>query len=55
MLEEFGGPCRHRNIGDIVPLHGENRLFAKMGIEAMNTNPRTGVARALLEVAGIKD
>ena len=54
MLEEFGDLAAIGTIGDIVPLHGENRLFAKMGIEAMNTNPRTGV-RALLEVAGIKD
>lgn len=36
---------------DIVPVNGENRVLCRMGLEALNTAPRTGI-RALLEQAG---
>ncbi len=35
---------------DIVPLTGENRIFAAQGIEVLNTKPRHGLA-ALMEVS----
>src|SRR6218665_303800 len=36
---------------DIVPVTGENRILAKMGLEKLNTNPRLGI-KQLVEVAG---
>ena len=38
---------------DIVPLAGENRVLTKIGLEAINTNPRPGI-KALIEGAGLK-
>ncbi len=38
---------------DIVPLTGENRVLASLGLEVMNNNPRPGL-RALAEKAGMK-
>jgi single-stranded-DNA-specific exonuclease len=39
-------------IADLVPLVGENRLFACFGLKRMNRRERVGI-RALLEVSGI--
>lgn len=39
-------------IADLVPLVGENRVLAKIGLEQMNQSPRVGV-RALAEVADL--
>ncbi len=36
---------------DIVPLIGENRVLAKIGLEMINTKPRPGI-RALIESSG---
>lgn len=38
---------------DIVPLSGENRVLAKLGLEAINRNPRPGI-KALIESAGLR-
>ncbi|MEM5015795.1 single-stranded-DNA-specific exonuclease RecJ [Metabacillus indicus] len=38
-------------IADLVPLHGENRLIARLGIQQMNRTERTGL-KALLKAAG---
>lgn len=38
-------------IADLVPLHGENRLIAKRGIQQLKQTKRVGL-RALLKVAG---
>jgi single-stranded-DNA-specific exonuclease len=38
---------------DIVPLVGENRILTRLGLEAINANPRPGI-RALIDVAGLK-
>jgi len=38
---------------DIVPLIDENRVFVKMGLEIITTDPRPGI-KALLESAGLK-
>lgn len=36
---------------DIVPLIGENRVFTKMGLDTINTNPRPGI-KALIQSSG---
>jgi len=38
---------------DIVPLTGENRLLTKLGLQALNANPRPGI-KALARVSGLK-
>lgn len=38
---------------DIVSLTGENRALVKLGLEHINTNPRTGI-QALIETSGLK-
>jgi single-stranded-DNA-specific exonuclease len=38
---------------DIVSLTGENRILVRLGLEAINKNPRPGI-RALIEKAGFK-
>lgn len=39
-------------IADVVPLKGENRILARLGLERLNRTPRLGL-RALAEVAGL--
>ncbi len=38
---------------DIVPLTGENRTLTKLGLDLIDTEPRSGI-RALIESAGLK-
>jgi single-stranded-DNA-specific exonuclease len=38
---------------DIVPIDGENRIFAYYGLEKLNSNPRPGL-KALIDVAGLR-
>lgn len=45
--------CGLATIADMVPLLGENRVLAALGLRAMQTAQRPGL-RALLSVAGIK-
>lgn len=40
-------------VADLVPLHGENRLFVKEGLAALIDSPSPAIA-ALCEVAGVK-
>ncbi|WP_203333099.1 single-stranded-DNA-specific exonuclease RecJ [Planococcus beigongshangi] len=40
-------------IADLVPMHGENRIFVKEGLLALRDTPRPAIG-ALAEVAGIK-
>jgi single-stranded-DNA-specific exonuclease len=40
-------------IADIVPLIGENRILARLGLEVINSSPQPGI-RALLECSGIR-
>jgi single-stranded-DNA-specific exonuclease len=40
-------------IADVVPLVGDNRLFAIFGLEQLNKTERLGI-RALIDVAGLK-
>ena len=39
-------------VADVVPLTGENRIIVKLGLDAINAAPRTGIA-ALIEAAGL--
>ena len=39
---------------DIVPLIGENRVFAALGLEKINSNPLVGV-KSIIEVSGFKN
>jgi len=38
-------------VADVMPLHGENRVFVSRGLEALRTAPRPGIA-ALMEQSG---
>jgi single-stranded-DNA-specific exonuclease len=38
---------------DIVPVDGENRIFAFYGLEKLNSNPRPGL-KALIDVSGLR-
>jgi single-stranded-DNA-specific exonuclease len=38
---------------DIVPIDGENRIFAYYGLEKLNNDPRPGL-KALIDVAGLR-
>ena len=40
-------------IADLVPMHGENRIFVKEGLLALRDSPRPAI-EALAEVAGVK-
>lgn len=40
-------------IADVVPLRGENRIFAKLGLDQLCTSTKPGIV-ALKEVAGLK-
>jgi single-stranded-DNA-specific exonuclease len=61
LLKKRGGLDRAREyldvvalgtIADVVPLVGENRVLARLGLERLNQAPRLGL-RALIEVAGL--
>jgi len=39
-------------IADVVPLVGENRVLARLGLESLNRKPRMGL-KALMEVSGV--
>jgi single-stranded-DNA-specific exonuclease len=38
---------------DIVPVNGENRIFAYYGLEKLNSNPRPGL-KALIDISGLR-
>ena len=42
------------SIADIVPLLGENRVFAKFGLDLLKSSTKPGIA-ALIDSAGLKD
>ena len=41
-------------VADVVPLTGENRAIVRLGLDAINESPRTGIA-ALIEAARLAD
>ena len=51
-LKEFLDVVALGTIGDIAPLVGENRIFAKIGLELITEGKRPGI-KALKEVGGI--
>ena len=40
-------------LADVVPLRGENRVIAKLGLERLSQGPHTVGLRALLEASGL--
>jgi single-stranded-DNA-specific exonuclease len=61
LLRKRGGLDRAREfldvvalgtIADVVPLVGENRVLARLGLERLNEGPRIGL-KALIDVAGL--
>ena len=40
-------------VADVVPLHGENRTIAKIGLDQLSRGPHTVGLRALLDVIGL--
>ena len=42
------------SIADIVPLRGENRIFARLGLEKLKNSTKPGI-RALIELAGLSE
>jgi single-stranded-DNA-specific exonuclease len=52
-LEEATAYVAIATVCDVVPLVGENRIFARFGLKALETTRNPGLA-ALLEVAGLK-
>lgn len=52
LLEEYAELVAIGTIGDIVPLQGENRIIAKVGLEFLNQTNKVGLI-ALLKEAGI--
>lgn len=42
------------SIADIVPLRGENRVFARLGLERLKASTKPGI-RALIELAGLSE
>jgi len=40
-------------VADLVPLHGENRILARYGLQTLEATQRPGL-RALMEVAGVR-
>ncbi len=50
-LEEYGDLAAIGTVGDIVPLHGENRSLVRLGLSMMQDNLRVGLAQ-LMEIAG---
>lgn len=52
LLEHFLKVVAIGTIADAVPLVGENRIFAKLGLEGLRRPANSGL-RALLEVAGL--
>lgn len=51
-LEYYGDMLALGTIADVVPLTGENRIFASRGLHLLTESPSTGIA-ALLEVCGL--
>ncbi len=49
-LEEYLDLIALGTIADVVPLIGENRIFAALGLEKINAKPRPGI-QALIEVS----
>ena len=52
-LEEYLDLIALGTIADVVPLIGENRIFAALGLEKINARPRPGI-EALIEVSRMK-
>ena len=52
-LPAFSKMAAIGTIADVVPLHGENRVIAKVGLEQLSRGPNAVGLHALLEVSGL--
>ena len=53
MLPAFVKVAAIGTLADVVPLVGENRVIAKLGLELLSQGPHKVGLRALLEIAGL--
>lgn len=53
VLKEYLDLVAMGTIADLVPLHGENRIFARHGLRMLAETRRTGL-QALMQVSGLK-
>ena len=44
MLQEYADMVCLGTVADVIPLVGENRIYVKRGLEALNSHPRPGLA-----------
>ena len=51
VLEKYADMVCLGTVADVMPLHGENRVFVTMGLEALRTTTRPGIA-ALIHQSG---
>ena len=42
-------------VADVVPLRGENRIIARLGLERLSSGPHTVGLRALIDASGLRD
>ena len=49
ILEQYADLVCLGTVADVMPLHGENRVFVTRGLELLKTNPRHGVAALMAE------
>lgn len=54
LLAQYGDLLCLGTVADVVPLLGENRVFAGLGLQIMEKNTRVGIA-ALLKAAGVNN
>ena len=49
MLQEYADMVCLGTVADVIPLVGENRIYVKKGLEALNSHPRPGLAALMAQ------
>ena len=49
MLQEYADMVCLGTVADVIPLVGENRIYVKRGLEALNSHPRPGLAALMAQ------
>lgn len=49
MLQEYADMVCLGTVADVIPLVGENRIYVKQGLEALNSHPRPGLAALMAQ------
>ena len=49
MLREYADMVCLGTVADVIPLVGENRIYVKKGLEALNSHPRPGLAALMAQ------